>query len=226
MINKGRWYITFFATTILSVILLYDLDTNNSPLVKNRGMLLLLILMTFIVVRFVLLLLPGGEKRHDKALKSTNSHVSSRGNYNELASSNYYRIINESVQIIKTTVKPNIFFSRYLLMQENLTRLAVMINPTPDNQMQILDFADDIMLNRQLYTNQFFYRYFEKLTEDVGTLKTEHGKAGRVAKAFDMIEKYVYVYSPEIVPLLETHEATFHLNSSALLNALRQEIDN
>jgi hypothetical protein len=109
------------------------------------------------------------------------------------------KIINDCVELINTTVNPEVFFMRYNLMLEHLETLAGLECTGIFENSSELPSEAFLRIEAQFTaaTNDFLDRSFEKAKEHADTLKTENGKTNAIKRYFNNMEKHIIHMSAE-----------------------------
>lgn len=109
------------------------------------------------------------------------------------------KIVNDCVELVNTTVKPEVFFERYNLMLEHLETLAGLECTGIFENSRELPSEAFLRVEAQFdaATNDFLDRSFEKAKEHANTLKTENGKKNAIKRYFDNMEKYIIYMNGE-----------------------------
>lgn len=115
----------------------------------------------------------------------------------QVCAPNWWKIEWESHQLTETTINPEVFFSRYDLMIDQLKSLTIAENviEMPSSPSSILESAK---LNRDSATIAFIDRAYGQMSEKTETLKTERGKRNRKIKFYQSILEYENKYSIEV----------------------------
>ena len=99
-------------------------------------------------------------------------------------------IINESQQLVNSTSKPDVYFSRYDLLFEVLIRL---LRVEPFYHFSQGSPSDSILHLCQAENDSnkaFIDRYYQKASEKAQSLKTQKGKTNQYQKFFDSLKPY------------------------------------
>lgn len=118
------------------------------------------------------------------------------------------RIFDDSANIINSTIKPDIFFSRLELAEEKLAAL-VRIEPyieqvkniTLNQSMAAL--MHEFQNSRNLYVSDFLYRYYWAVQDKAENMKTENGKLNQFKKFRDSLEPYTVYFSDANMHIFE-----------------------
>ncbi|MBP3411382.1 MAG: hypothetical protein J6M10_10355 [Clostridia bacterium] len=116
---------------------------------------------------------------------------------------NSSRIIKDCLELIQSTVNPDVFYMRLDLLEAHARFLVKLsgFSPLPDNTAQ--EIMRDITNIRQNATSAFLKRSFYHVTTKAQTLKTERGKLNRYHKHYEDLQKYRHLMSPENNSLLD-----------------------
>ena len=138
-------------------------------------------------------------KKAEREKKEKQELANKMKGHAKLQSQQLLKIVNDCVTLVNTTVNPEVFFSRYNLMLENLEKLAGLeCTGIFDNSKELPSDAflrvesrfDDV-------TKTFLDRSFSKAKEHAETLKTDSGKLNALKRYFDNMEKYTIHMSDE-----------------------------
>ena len=91
---------------------------------------------------------------------------------------NHIRIVRESINLCKTTKKPDVFFSRFNLMVEHVQRLAQLSKYIKVNGIESATAVNDVINQKPQIIRDFIDRCFD----DINSLKTESAKVKRYQK--------------------------------------------
>lgn len=116
---------------------------------------------------------------------------------------NESRILDESVALMKKTVKPDVFFSRWNLAEHclrNLEALAPYINFAGAAPQEVL-----LSMEQDQYgiIMDFLRRYLRAVDNKVFSLKTAKGKANQYRKFRESLQPYYGRLGPEHIKFVE-----------------------
>lgn len=119
----------------------------------------------------------------------------------QLQSEGLLKIVGDCVELVNTTINPEVFFLRYDLMLENLEKLAGLegtgiFDKSPELPSEAFQRVDTLF---DAATNDFLDRSFENAKKHADTLKTENGKKNAIKRYFDNMEKYTDRMSSESI---------------------------
>lgn len=117
---------------------------------------------------------------------------------------NDLRIIQDSIKLIETTLKPDVFFMRLKLLYEKLAHLC--------NIEQYIKFTGTVpSAAYHEFSNeydevikQFLIRYFSDTFDKAERMKTEKGRIGKYQKFYDSLQEYYYYMNDENIEYIET----------------------
>lgn len=121
----------------------------------------------------------------------------------QMMATQYLKIVNDCAKLVNSTVNPGVFFSRYDLMVENLTKLSQIeyllkfTGKKPSTQL------NEIVSRRDYETSLFIARSFEKLMHDVEKLKTPKGKGNKISAYFTNMSEYSRYLSNKNIEALQ-----------------------
>jgi len=97
-----------------------------------------------------------------------------------------------SVHIIDTTVKPDVFFSRYDFLLTTISRIIETKKVMGDNDTKSIELLEQLEKpqNKEGKINDFIKRSHERLLTDMSKLKTENARINKAKKYFDEMNKY------------------------------------
>lgn len=120
------------------------------------------------------------------------------------------KIVYDCVELVNTTVNPEVFFMRYNLMLENLEKLVGLeCTGIFDNASELPSTAL-LRVEEQftLATNDFLDRSFAKAKQHAETLKTDKGKINAINRYFNDMEKYIHKMSSESLEYFDKMKET------------------
>jgi hypothetical protein len=112
---------------------------------------------------------------------------------------NHLKIVRDCVELVNTTVNPDVFFKRYDLLLVHLEELAKFEGTGIFDNSRELPSATFLRVDEQFdsATNDFLDRSFEDAKKHAETLKTENGKRNAINRYFENMEKYISYMSEE-----------------------------
>ena len=102
----------------------------------------------------------------------------------------YYRQFNESMNLIETTKKPDVFFSRYDCAATRIIGLIYMQKYAKKKNNDLEKIATSLIENKQLFVERFIERAFDELKLKVHSLKTQKAKINNIEKFQKSFEPY------------------------------------
>lgn len=119
------------------------------------------------------------------------------------------KIIQDCVNLVNTTVSPEVFFKRYNLMLDHLETLAGLECTGIFKNSPELPSETYIRVEAQFNaaTNDFLDRSFKNAKEHANTLKTDNGKTNAIKRYFDNMEKYIIYMSGESLEYFDKMKA-------------------
>lgn len=121
------------------------------------------------------------------------------------------KIVNDCVELVNTTVNPDVFFMRYNLMLEHLEKLAGLeCTGIFDNSPELPSVAF-LRVEAQFTdaTNDFLQRSFKKAKSHAETLKTDSGKTNAIQRYFENMEKYIINMSSESLSYFDNMKESY-----------------
>jgi len=116
-----------------------------------------------------------------------------------------YKAFGESVNLVDTTVKPDVFFGRYDFMLQTLQRLV-----EAEKYLKKSEGKSSVMLEelskpqtREDQINNFIKRSHERMLQDISALKTDKGRANKANRYFEEMKQYHEKVYPPNIELLE-----------------------
>lgn len=117
--------------------------------------------------------------------------------FSQMNAQTYYRQYNESVSIIKTTKKPEIFFDRYDFAVTRLIALIYMKQYVKIEGSNLQEAAEILINNKQEYVHQLIDRCVNALYEKLLKLKTNKSKNNNINAFEEQFMPYYAEISPE-----------------------------
>ena len=106
---------------------------------------------------------------------------------------NDLRIMNDCKNLVSTTVKPDVFFSRLNLMIEKGTHLQQLERYVSFSGASPTAALNEIKQDYQEAVRQFLVRYFSDTFDKAEAMKTEKGKQNKYIKFYESLQEY-YCY--------------------------------
>jgi len=134
-----------------------------------------------------------------------NSLIMSEGQLIEMAFQNVnndIRIIEDCKSIIIETIKPEVFFSRFQLLEDKCERLKQFEPFVPFKDTTPTDMLAEIQEKKDGITMQFIKRYYEAVKKKAEEMKTDKGKKNQFIKYYNSLEPYFGVLSEENIKLV------------------------
>ncbi len=133
-------------------------------------------------------------------------HISNLEEYREcnpMTAENKLKIVQDCINLVNNTKNPDVFFSRYDMLIEELSALSRMegrikfLGQSPSVALQ--DF-----LSRKQYTfSDFINRYYKNVEEKINNLTTEKAKQNNAKKFYDSLVVYRDVIPSTCFDLIE-----------------------
>ena len=106
------------------------------------------------------------------------------------------RIAQESSNIVSTTNKPDVYFSRLDLLKRHTYHMQL-LEPYIPFTVSPTEAMNEILANEGELTRQFIYRYFMSVDSYARTLKTDNGKRNQYIKFHNTMKTNQHLMSPE-----------------------------
>lgn len=122
---------------------------------------------------------------------------------------NDLRIMNDCKNLVSTTVKPDVFFSRLNLMiekGEHLQKLEQYISFSGASPTAVLN---EIKQNYQEAVSQFLVRYFSDTFDKAEAMKTGKGKHNKYIKFYESLQEYYRYMNDSNKEYVETKYRAF-----------------
>lgn len=118
---------------------------------------------------------------------------------------NHLKIVRDCVELVNTTVNPDVFFKRYYLLLEHLEELVKLeCTGIFANSKELPSVAfERVDIQFDSATNDFLDRSFESAKNHADTLKTENGKRNAINRYFENMENYISYMSGESLEYFE-----------------------
>ena len=113
--------------------------------------------------------------------------------------------VNESLNLVDSTIKPDVYFSRYDFLLETLERLSEIAKHVKITGGKPSDLLKKLSSRkvREESVNNFIKRSHDKMMADATTLKTDKSRSTKVSKYFDEMGKYTKNMYPSNITLLK-----------------------
>ena len=109
---------------------------------------------------------------------------------------NDIRIVQESRNILLTTVKPDVYFSRLNLLKSHTYQMQL-LEPFISFTVSPTAAMNEYLANQNELTHQFILRYYNSVADYADSLKTNKGKYNQYQKFYDTLSIYQSEMSPE-----------------------------
>lgn len=96
----------------------------------------------------------------------------------------------DCAELVNTTVNPEVFFTRYDLMLEQLSKLAAVENKYPFKQGVPSETLKTLLEDREAETDTFIDRATESVLAKAAELKTEKGRKNSINRFFEKMDTY------------------------------------
>lgn len=117
--------------------------------------------------------------------------------YNALTVQRHIEILKDCGNLINTTKKPNVFFSRYLIALALLNDLILIENKKVFNGDKPSEIKKQFY-EKEIYTvNDFIDRYYEDIISQISGLKTQKAKQNRINDFCNGLNDYKQYLSTE-----------------------------
>lgn len=124
--------------------------------------------------------------------------------YAQMMAPQWLRIMEDSAKLVDSTVKPDVYFSRYDLFLENLQKLASVEKMVKFKGMKPSVAYEEAVRKRVQETNDFIQRAFCASQDHADKLTTEKGRTAAIERFFTNMEKYEEHMAPENLAFLES----------------------
>lgn len=123
---------------------------------------------------------------------------------------NDIRIVEDCIDILRTTVNPDTFFSRLNLLVEKSKHLSDVGEQIEMKDESVFNLYKNAVENYQEMCRMFLERYFEDVHIKASELKTTNGKNGRYQKFYDSLQEYYENLDEENINYIEeTYKAHY-----------------
>ena len=125
------------------------------------------------------------------------------------------RIAQDSSNIVSTTNKPDVFFSRLDLLKSHTYHMQL-LEPFVPFTVSPTAAMNEILTNEQEIIHQFIIRYYNSVNSYANSLKTDNGKYNQYKKFYDTMSAYQNKMSPDNFNYIEQlfNQATSQLSAS------------
>lgn len=100
------------------------------------------------------------------------------------------KIIEDSCQLVNTTLKPDVFFSRYKLLKEKSAQLLGISKYIKLKGISPADMVAMITAKEHAATMDFLHRYFENAERSAAEKKTEKGARAQFDRFYQSLQPY------------------------------------
>lgn len=122
----------------------------------------------------------------------------------EMAAPGYLKIAQDCAKLVNTTVKPDVFFSRYDLLESVLACLVLTEPYVKFNGTQPMAQLRKVQAQRLQAERDFIQRSYDRMIQEARALKTEKGQSGRLVKYFTTMEGYAEQLGPDGAAYLQS----------------------
>ncbi|MBQ6998554.1 MAG: hypothetical protein IJN62_02065 [Clostridia bacterium] len=116
---------------------------------------------------------------------------------------NDIRIVEDCIEILRTTVNPDTFFSRLNLLIEKSKHLSDVGEQIKMKDESVFNLHKNAVENYQEMCRMFLERYFEDVHIKASELKTTNGRNGRYQKFYDSLQEYYEHLDEENINYIE-----------------------
>lgn len=120
----------------------------------------------------------------------------------EQQAQNDIRIIQDCINLVNQTTKPDVFFPRLSLLKEKVEHL-LKLEPYISFNVPVSQAYNDVLQDEQQAIYQFINRYYNSVHEYAQTLKTEKGKSNQYQKFYDVLTTYKNVINEDNISYIE-----------------------
>lgn len=117
---------------------------------------------------------------------------------------NSLRIVQDCNKILQTTIAPDVFFSRFQLLIQHSSNLAIMEKYISFSGASPTAAFNVLMSEKQECIKQFLIRYFCKVLDKADSLKTAKGKLNQYQKFYDSLTPYFAEMDADNIDYIET----------------------
>lgn len=120
----------------------------------------------------------------------------------EFVAPQWLRIAQESANICNNTVNPDVFFSRYDLMELTLRRLAAIEHFLSFSDNLPSSVLEDVQAQRSAAIRDMIERSYQREQSEAQKLKTETGRENRMRRYFETMNQFSEQLGPDGMSLL------------------------
>ena len=102
----------------------------------------------------------------------------------------YLKIVYDSIELVNHTANPDVFFSRFKFLEENLYTLSLFEPYIKFNTEKPSDRLHIIHGMKQEEIRTFLNRYFDDAKKKADKMKTDKGKLGKYEKFYQNLQPY------------------------------------
>ena len=118
----------------------------------------------------------------------------------------YLEICNDSMRLVDTTIKPDVFFSRLDLLLNNLSELQelekyISFSSSPSKSLARIRFA------KQDVIHDFLVRYHKSIVAQANAAKTPRGKEGKYKKFEESLRPYYTKMNAQNILFVKSHSS-------------------
>lgn len=113
------------------------------------------------------------------------------------------KIIEDSCQLVNTTLKPDVFFSRYELLKEKSAQLLALSKYIKLKGTSPADMVAMITAKEHAATMDFLHRYFETAERSAAEKKTEKGARAQLDRFYQSLQPYYSRMDAEHIAYIE-----------------------
>lgn len=113
----------------------------------------------------------------------------------EQLAANDLRIIKDSLGLVQSTTKPDVFFNRLKLAEEKMEHLMLFEQYIPFSGALPSELYKQYINDREQCVREFIARYFADVRMKADEMKTERGKMNKYKKAYEALQQYPYQIS-------------------------------
>jgi len=119
----------------------------------------------------------------------------------EMSVSSHRKIIDDCIRLVNDTLTPEVFFDRYDLLIEEMTKLST-FEPYYNFNKSISEQVAVLRQKRPQNEIAFINKYYQSVRNASKSLKTEKAKIKRIQKFFAIMENYTPQMSSEALEFL------------------------
>ena len=120
---------------------------------------------------------------------------------------NDQRIINDCVEILEKTTKPDTFFSRFGLLTDKVAHLSTLAEYASEagyKPKYLKRKCATLPLRYNYFIEMFLSRYYSETVQKAEILKTEKGRNNKYQKFYDSLQEYYSYMTEEHIDFIET----------------------